>query len=297
MKIAVVGSINMDMTVSAPRIPLKGETILGESLAYASGGKGANQAVAMARQGCDVWMFGCVGDDANGQLLLTGLEKNGVHTEHIRTVKNISSGLAVITVGEHDNSIVVIPGANKLVDVAYIQQMLPVLLTFDAVVLQLEIPLGTVEFVVESCYAHDIPVFLNPAPAAAISQELVDKVAYLIPNAHEAQLIFPEELSPEALVAKYPEKLIITLGSQGCLACLSDGRLLKIPAAKVRPVDTTGAGDTFHGVFAVRRMMGDRLADALLFANYAAGISTQQHGAQDGMPTEAQVRQCMHESS
>lgn len=297
MKIAVIGSINMDMTLSAPRIPLKGETILGDGIAYAPGGKGANQAVAIARQGCEVWMFGCVGDDANGQILLKGLEDNGVHTEYVRMVKDVPSGLAVITVGESDNCIVVIPGANKLVDIPYIQEMLPVLLTFDAVVMQLEIPLPTVEFVAQSCYFHRIPVFLNPAPAAAIPQTLVDQVAYLTPNASEAGLIFAEKMSPQTLVAKYPEKLVVTLGSEGSLAAMSDGRILKIPAAKVCPVDTTGAGDTFHGVFAVRRMLGDSLEDALRFANVAAGLSTQHHGAQGGMPTELQVRQYMQEQT
>lgn len=120
MKIAVVGSINMDMTVTAERIPLKGETLMGDSISYIPGGKGANQAVAMAKLGAAVEMFGCVGDDSNGQKMLDNLNHVGVKTTHIQRLEGVPTGIAMITVGENDNTIIVVPGANGRVDNAYV---------------------------------------------------------------------------------------------------------------------------------------------------------------------------------
>ena len=139
MKLAVVGSINMDMTVTAERIPKKGETLHGYNIHYIPGGKGANQAVAMAKLGADVEMFGCIGDDENGQKLLANLREVGVKTEHIKTVKGVPTGIAMITVAENDNTIVVVPGANGAVDRTYIDEVKPELEKFDMVVLQHEI--------------------------------------------------------------------------------------------------------------------------------------------------------------
>ena len=120
MKLAVVGSINTDMTVTAERIPLKGETLMGDSLSYIPGGKGANQAVAMAKLGAEVEMFGCVGDDDNGRRMLDNLNKVGVKTEHIQVLEGVPTGIAMITVGDNDNTIIVVPGANGKVDKAYV---------------------------------------------------------------------------------------------------------------------------------------------------------------------------------
>ena len=136
MKLAVVGSINMDMTVTAERIPLKGETLRGDSLHYIPGGKGANQAVAMAKLGAKVEMFGCVGDDANGTRLLENFKKVGVETGHIKVLEGVPTGIAMITVGENDNTIIVVPGANGKVDRDYIDRIKEELKTFDMVVLQ-----------------------------------------------------------------------------------------------------------------------------------------------------------------
>lgn len=169
MKLAVVGSINMDMTVTAERIPLKGETLRGDSLHYIPGGKGANQAVAMAKLGAKVEMFGCVGDDANGTRLLENFKKVGVETGHIKVLEGVPTGIAMITVGENDNTIIVVPGANGKVDRDYIDRIKEELKTFDMVVLQQEIPLDTVYYVVDFCYDNQIPVVLNPAPASKFS--------------------------------------------------------------------------------------------------------------------------------
>lgn len=289
MKIAVVGSINMDMTVTAERIPLKGETLRGDSINYIPGGKGANQAVAMARLGAETEMFGCVGKDANGQKLLENLTSVGVKTEHIKIVEDTPTGVAMITVGENDNTIVVVSGANGKVDRAYINEIKPVLETYDMIVLQHEIPLDSVHYVIEFCAQKKIPVLLNPAPAAQVPMEIIDKVTYLTPNEHEAVLIFGDSQSTEELLKKYPEKLIITQGSRGVSTCLSSGKVIMVPARPAKVADTTGAGDTLNGAFAVRRAAGDTLVEALAYANIAASLSTEKFGAQSGMPTAEEV--------
>lgn len=284
MKIGVVGSINMDMTVTAPRIPNKGETLIGEQVQYIPGGKGANQAVAMARLGAQVEMFGCVGGDSFGSELVTNLKVNGVQTDNIKREQGVSTGMAFITVGEQDNTIVVVPGANALVSKAYIDEVWEDLIQCDMVVLQHEIALATVEYVVSLCADHKIKTILNPAPAFPVSEEVIRKVSYLTPNQHEAALIFKEYQDVNNLLRQYPEKLIITQGSKGVITCLASGKILEVPARKATVVDTTGAGDTLNGAFAVRMAQGDKMGDALWYANVAASLSTEKFGAQGGMP-------------
>lgn len=289
MKLAVVGSINMDMTVTAERIPLKGETLRGDSISLIPGGKGANQAVAMAKLGAEVEMFGCVGDDSNGRMLLENLKKAGVKTDHIQISKGKPTGIAMITVAENDNTIVVVPGANAAVDKFYIDSIKPYLEEYDMVVLQHEIPLETVHYVVDFCAEKKLQVVLNPAPAAEVPMDIIEKVTYVTPNEHEAVLIFGEGQSTEELLRSYPEKLIITQGSRGVSACLRSGELLHVPARMAKVADTTGAGDTLNGAFCVRRAAGDDLKAALLYANTAASLSTEKFGAQTGMPTAQEV--------
>ena len=265
MKLAVVGSINTDMTVTAERIPLKGETLMGDSLSYIPGGKGANQAVAMAKLGAEV------------------------ETEHIQVLEGVPTGIAMITVGESDNTIIVVPGANGKVDKAYVDGIKDELVKYDMVVLQHEIPLETVHYIAEFCYEKNIPVVLNPAPAAEVPMDIIDKVTYVTPNEHEAVLIFGDELSTENLLKKYPEKLVITQGSRGVSTCLKNGEVLTVPARKANVVDTTGAGDTLNGAFSVRIAAGDDMKSALTYANVAASLSTEKFGAQTGMPTAEEV--------
>ena len=151
MKIAVVGSINIDQSVETDRIPRKGETIAGQSLKYTPGGKGANQAVAMGRLGAEVVFFGCVGDDANGKAMLENLESQGVSTTHIQTIENVPTGIALITVGDDDNTIIIVSGANHYVDKPYIDKIKHYLTEFDLVVLQNEIPKETNLYVIDFC--------------------------------------------------------------------------------------------------------------------------------------------------
>ena len=289
MKLAVVGSINMDMTVTAERIPLKGETLRGDSLHYIPGGKGANQAVAMAKLGAKVEMFGCVGDDANGTRLLENFKKVGVETGHIKVLEGVPTGIAMITVGENDNTIIVVPGANGKVDRDYIDRIKEELKTFDMVVLQQEIPLETVHDLICFCAENGIKVILNPAPAAKVPLDIIEKVTYLTPNEHEAVLIFGEEETTEELLKKYPEKLVITQGSRGVSVCRKNGEVLTVPARPAIVADTTGAGDTLNGAFSVQIAKGEPIAEALRYANTAASLSTEKFGAQGGMPTAEEV--------
>ena len=289
LKIAVVGSINMDQTVLAERIPLKGETLRGSDLQYIPGGKGANQAVAMARLGAEVAMFGCVGNDDNGRKLVDNLKSEGIDTNYIKVVDGVPTGIAIITVGENDNTIIVVAGANGEVDKQYVDDIKDELFKYDMVVLQHEIPLDTVHYIIEICSEKGIPTVLNPAPAADVPKAIVDKVTYLTPNEHEAKLIFGNDISTEELVKAYPEKLIITQGSKGVLTCLKSGELLSVPCRKSNVVDTTGAGDTLNGAFAVRISDNKSMRDALVFANTAAGLSIEKMGAQGGMPTIKEV--------
>lgn len=295
MRLAVVGSINMDMTVTAERIPLKGETLRGGSLSHIPGGKGANQAVAMAKLGAEVEMFGCVGNDENGRILLERLQEVGVQTDHIAVLSDVPTGIAMITVGDNDNTIIVVPGANGKVDKAYVDGIKEELKKFDMVVLQHEIPLETVHYVVEFCDENKIPVVLNPAPAAEVPMDIIEKVTYVTPNEHEAVLIFGNDDSTEELLRKYPEKLVITQGSRGVSTCLKNNEILNIPVRPAKVVDTTGAGDTLNGAFAVQIAAGADIKSALIYANTAASLSTEKFGAQSGMPSAEDVEKELKE--
>jgi ribokinase len=284
----------MDMTVTAERIPLKGETLTGSSISYIPGGKGANQAVAMAKLGAEVQMFGCVGDDSSGEKLLANLEQYGIDISCVRKVQGVPTGTAFITVGENDNTIIVIAGANGCVDREYVDSVKDEIFTAELVVLQHEIPIDTVEYVVRLCHEKQIKVVLNPAPAHEIAPEILEMVDYVTPNEHEAAILFGDELSQEDLLKKYPQKLIITQGSRGVSVGRLNGEIENIPARPAKVVDTTGAGDTLNGAFCVQISRGADIAEALRFANVTASLSTERFGAQGGMPTYEEVEKEMH---
>lgn len=282
-KIAVIGSINMDLTCQAERHSGKGETISGRNLQYIPGGKGANQAVAAALLGGNVTMFGCVGDDAFADQLVDNLARNGVDTTYIRKVSGVSSGIAMITVAQNDNSIVVIPGANGCVSLEYLEAVKAVFLMADIIILQNEIPQETVLAVIDMAYAAGKTVIYNPAPVVPLEERVMDKINYLTPNEHEAALLFHEGNDLVTLLESQNGKLIVTLGEEGA-AAWENGRVLRIPARSAAVVDTTGAGDTFNGAFAYALANDYPLEKALRFANVAASLSTEGFGAQGGMP-------------
>ncbi|HHT37910.1 MAG TPA: ribokinase [Mollicutes bacterium] len=287
--ILVVGSINADQVVVTDIVPRLGETVIGKSFKIVPGGKGANQAVAASRLGADVSFIGCVGNDTNGTFLLNNFKNNNVITDGIKIIDNASSGIAAITVCEGKNSIIVAPGANYHVTKEIIDEKIDLILKANLVLLQLEIPLDTVEYIVDICYENKIPVILNPAPAFKLKESIIDKVTYLTPNEHETETIFNTN-DFDSLVTKYPNKLIITLGEKG-LMYFDGEKVINIPANKVEVVDTTGAGDTFNGALAYKLVNNASLKDSLIFANKAASLKIKQVGAQNGMPTLSEMEE------
>ncbi|AMM90590.1 ribokinase [Bacillus pumilus] len=286
-QIVVVGSCSMDLVVTSNKRPNAGETVLGESFKTVPGGKGANQAVAIARLGADVYMIGRVGDDAYGQDIMSNLQAQGVRTTYMKPVTEMESGTAHIILAEGDNSIVVVKGANNEVTPHYVKDALSSIEDIGMVLIQQEIPEETVEAVCTICSEKGIPVILNPAPARQVSQQILDQAAYITPNEHEAALMFDGLTIAEAL-RQYPNKLLITEGKNGVR--YFDGiKEVLVPGYPVKAVDTTGAGDTFNGALAVALTEGKSLYDALAFANLAASISVTKFGAQGGMPTREEL--------
>ena len=290
-KIVVVGSCNIDITVECDRWASPGETIFGNRLTVNPGGKGANQAVAAARLGAEVKMVGCIGDDVYGQLVLKALKENNVDSTYVKVLPGENSGTAHITVAENDNSIIVIKAANDLVSPALIDQAWDTIKEADIVLLQHEIPAATNAYVIEKCFEAGVPVMLNPAPVAPVPPELLEKVTYLTPNEHEAAILFAGQGKADIL-GRNQGKVIMTLGSKG-VAYAEKGQVYNVPGFKVQPVDTTGAGDTFNGAFAVARANGKNMYDSISFANAAAALSVQKLGAQGGMPYLNEVEEML----
>ena len=290
-KIVVVGSCNIDITVECDRWAKPGETIFGNRLTVNPGGKGANQAVAAARLGAEVKMVGCIGDDVYGQLVLKALKDNNVDSTYVKVLPGENSGTAHITVAENDNSIIVIKAANDLVSPALIDEAWDAIKEADIVLLQHEIPAATNAYVIEKCFEAGVPVMLNPAPVAPVPPELLAKVTYLTPNEHEAAILFAGQGKADIL-GRNQGKVIMTLGSKG-VAYAEKGQVYNVPGFKVQPVDTTGAGDTFNGAFAVARANGKNMYDSISFANAAAALSVQKLGAQGGMPYLNEVEEML----
>ncbi|MGL5541176.1 MAG: ribokinase [Erysipelotrichaceae bacterium] len=287
-RIVVVGSINVDLITIASRFPQKGETVVGLDFKVLPGGKGANQAVCAAKLGSEVVMIGCVGDDVNGKSMVENLRQNGVQTHCIETIEGVPTGCAQITIAEQDNSIVIVPGANAHVSPKYVEANARELLAADVVLVQLEIPMETIEWVVEFCAQNKITVILNPAPAQKLSKELVEKVSFITPNEIELSQIYGS--TKEAVLQSHPNQVVMTAGSDGVY--FHDGlQLVHLPIHKVEVVDTTGAGDSFNGALAVALANHKTLAQAIAFGNKAGSVTVQKLGAQSAMPTQREMEE------
>lgn len=281
--IGVIGSISTDFVVTTNRVPKQGETVYGQAFETTFGGKGANQAVAAARLGGQVQMFGCVGGDQFGQETKANLARNGVDVTAVKTIADTTTGSAHITVFEGDNAIVYVPGANQEVTVDYLKSVEADLLACTYFVIQNEIPMPSIQYLIDLADAHDIKVTYDPAPFIEIDKGYLEKVDYLLPNETEAQEMFGDQ-DVDALLGQYPAQLLITMGGEGIR--YHDGEAaVHVPAIKGEVVDTTGAGDTFSGAFTVALSKGNSLADAIQFASIAGSLSVQKFGAQGGMPT------------
>jgi ribokinase len=284
--ITVIGSINMDLIINVSRQPKVGETIKGELFETMPGGKGANQAIASARLGASVNMIGMVGDDEFGQVLVENLQKESINVEGVETIPNVSTGVAIITLMDNDNSIVVVAGANAHVTPDYVCKYEDMIAKSDIVLSQLEIPIETVEEVAEICHKYQVPMILNPAPVDSLSASLLSKITYLTPNQievekmHESETFNWEDLK---------QKLVITKGNKG-VEFFESGQEQRVPAYSVQPVDTTGAGDTFNGAVAYFMAKKKPLSAACQFANAAAALSVMKKGAQTGMPSNEDIK-------
>jgi len=288
--IVVVGSINIDLVARAQRIPIAGETVAGLDFQTHPGGKGANQAVAVARLGYPVRLIGRTGDDAFGTQLRDGLRQAGVD------VSEGSSGVAVIIVAPSgENVIVVTPGANGLVTASDIDRNIEMIRQAGLVLTQLEIPLATVEHLATVCAREGVPVMLDPAPACELPATILRHTRWFTPNETEANFYLagnPDDSPAQAaasLLALGPEAIVLKLGARGVYLGDRNGLGQEIDGYRVSAVDTTAAGDAFNGSFATALMLGNTPAESARFAAAAAAISVTRSGAQSSMPTLAEV--------
>ena len=298
--IVVVGSLNRDHVVTARSLPLPGETVHGTSYSQHNGGKGANQAVALARLGQNVSMVGAVGDDADGTVLLAALANHGVETSSI-SMTSSPTGVAIITVDDKgENSIVVVAGANGDLDDAAIDAAQPVISGADIVLAQLEIPMSSVTRAFG--YASGT-VVLNPAPASAIDRLTLDSADYLIPNQTELASLSgcevpenEEQILKATDALKFSGVVIVTIGSEGALAVDNGSVVARATPPTVDVVDTVGAGDAFCAGFCDALARELPLPEAIEWATACGTLATTKEGAQPSMPDASAVRSLLAES-
>ncbi len=293
-RIAVVGSINIDYFVESKRLPKFGETVTGENFFMDFGGKGANQAVAAARLGGDVTLFGSIGNDEQKGVLLDHFRNEKVNIDHLNVVEGISTGAAFIQLHNSENRIIIIPGANQFSNAIYAEQISKSLVNYDVFLLQLEIPLETLEYLIPILYEHNKTIILDPAPAQVLNEELLEKVTYLTPNEHEFSVVMNKQSEMANVLKKYPNKLIVTCGKDG-VKFHNGEKVVNIPARKVQAVDSTGAGDTFTGAFTVAVSKGKPLVECIQYGTYAASLSVMKKGAQSGMPYQEEIDEIIKE--
>ena len=287
----------MDLVVKSPRIPAIGETILGGDFIMTPGGKGANQVVAAAKLGAEVYFIARLGDDIFAEQSLSNFKKEAVITKYVTLTREAPSGVALITVDDDGNNVIVVaPGANQKLSPNDIKKAESDITSSGALVAQLEIPLETVEFAAQLANSNGVLFILDPAPAQKLSPELLKMVDVLTPNETEAQILTGIEVTDEESARTAAIKLldygiksvILTLGSKGFLLADND-RMEFVPAIKVTAVDSTAAGDAFTGSLAVGLANGKTLYDSAVYANYVAALSVTKMGAQSSMPTSEEV--------
>lgn len=297
-KIVVVGSCNTDMVVKSDRLPVPGETVLGGAFMMNPGGKGANQAVAIARMGGNVTFISKTGNDLFGRQSVEMYGDENIVTDYIFSDQHLPSGVALITVDRNgENCIVVASGANGSLSPKDIEKAKNVIENADILLMQLEVPMDTVEYAAKLAYEKGVKVVLNPAPAAFLSNDLLHCLYTIIPNKTEAEMLSGIKVSDletakqsaDIIAAKGVDKVVITLGSKGAL--IKDGDVYSfIPADKVEAVDTTAAGDTFCGAFCVGISEGLSIEDAVRMATKAAGITVTREGAQAAIPYRKEIQ-------
>jgi ribokinase len=314
-RFAVVGSLNMDLVARVDRFPKPGETRSGSSFATFPGGKGANQAVALARLGGNVRMAGKLGDDVYGESYRRTLEHEQVAQDTVHTEHGVSSGIAMIEIDDSgENNIVIVPGANGRDDRSFIDTVLPSIAEADVALFQLEIPLDAVSYALARLKERGTVTILDPAPAIALPEEIYASVDYLTPNEHEARTLLGEEAEPpenggaadpgafgpatsaeraaRALQERGARNVVVKLGSEGAYA-LTEQEGLYVRGFAVEARDTTAAGDAFNAGLALALGEGSALREALRLANAAGASACTAVGAQSAMPTREQAERIM----
>jgi ribokinase len=302
-RVVVVGSLNLDYIASVEKLPAPGETVAASGLIRRFGGKGANQAVAAARQGARVSLIGCVGDDDDGRAYLKRLKAEGIDVSGIARANKVRTGTALIAVaGNAESVIIVAAGANGQLTTHALSRIRTLIAKASVLLLQFEVPMTTNKAVVLLANRLGVPVVLNPSPLREGFPWGKCKLDTLIVNAGEAQSIFglpSEDFSgrrgawSNALAACKVGCLIVTRGAQSTV-CLSATDYLEVPSLRVQPVDTVGAGDAFAGTFVARRIEGLDLLSSIRLANCSGALTTLKPGAQEAIParsaTERAVR-------
>lgn len=294
--IVVIGSLNADFVLSVERAPVDGETVIGNTMARFCGGKGANQAFAVGKLGASVAMIGRVGDDAYGETQIASLNSAGVSTDCVRRVENASTGTAIVIVEETgENRAIIIPGTNGMLDRREFERDETILDKAKFVLLQIETTLEATVAGLEAARRRGVATILDPAPAQALSSEVLRMVDYLTPNLSELQILVGDtslEQNDETGIARAARnlieggarKVIAKLGSAGALLIDKDS-VSRVHGYRVNAVDTTGAGDCFNAAFAVGLLRGQSELDAIDFACSAAAVAVTRWGAQQGMPS------------
>ena len=297
--IVVVGSINTDLVTFTERIPSVGETVIGDKFQIHPGGKGANQAVAIARLGYPVCMIGRLGNDTFGEILKAHLQRAGVDIAGVATSEG-TSGVAVIEVSRQgENTIIVTPGANAKLTPVDVEANIGLIRQAGIVLAQLEIPLDTIDCLASICTREGVPLILDPAPAMDLPSHIFQHIAWFTPNQTEADFFTgrpssgwdrpaPSEVARDIL-RKGVYGVVLKMGAHGVYTESKDFTGLTIPAFPVSAVDTTAAGDAFNGGFATGLMLGKSPIESAYFASAVAAISVTRDGAQPSMPSMAEV--------
>jgi len=302
-KVTVIGSINIDVVIRCPRVPKEGESLVGHDLKMIPGGKGANQAVAAAKLGARTFMVGRVGDDRFGPDLISSLEGLGVDVSEVRKDPSAPTGTALVMILENgNNSIVVVKGANDRVTPGDVERASDLIGSSDVLLLQLEIPLETVAYAEKKAREMGVRVVLDAGPAIKCPEEIIRGADIISPNETEAEAttgIKVDDLrsarsAAEALLEMGAREVVLKLGSDGSLWA-KKGLVKHFPAVKVDPVDPTAAGDVFTGALAVRLAWGDRMEDAIRYANFAGAFSVTRLGAQPSIPSLDELEEFIHE--
>ena len=297
-KVVVVGSFNMDLVIKTERRPQKGETLIGEEFGMFIGGKGANQAIAASRLGADVTMIGRLGTDLFGDTFISEFAKERINTDFV--VRDAAAGTGVaspVIDAEGDNSIIIVPRANMRLNVEDVERASHKIADADVLLLQLEVPIEPSQRAAEIARSNGVEVILNPAPARELPDSFLGLVDILIPNEVETEFLSKvtvaddegARLAAHVLFEKGVSTIVLTLGSRGALLLTSHQSKLA-PAYSVKVVDTTAAGDAFCGAIATALASGEKIEDAVAFANATGALAVTVLGAAPSMPTADQVR-------